>query len=49
MSEQELDGRFDNPETGVSWLIDEFLETHPGVAADVEAERDSFFSRLSNW
>ncbi len=49
MSEQELDGRFDNPETGVSWLIDEFLETHPDVAADVEAERDSFFSRLSNW
>lgn len=49
MSEQKLDGRFDNPETGVSWLIDEFLETHPDVAADVEAERDSFFSRLSNW
>lgn len=49
MSEQELDGRFDSPETGARWLISEFLRTHPDVAADVEAERDSFFSRLSNW
>ncbi|ERH09858.1 MAG: hypothetical protein J07HX64_01621 [halophilic archaeon J07HX64] len=49
MDRQQVDGVFDCPETDTRWLVDGYLDAHPGVAEAVEAERDSFFSRLSNW
>jgi hypothetical protein len=46
---QQVNGVFDCPETDTRWLVEEYLDAHPAVAAEVETERDSFFSRLSNW
>jgi hypothetical protein len=49
IDQQQVDGVFDCPETDTRWLIEAYLDAHPEVAEAVEAERDPFLSRLSNW
>ena len=46
MDEHDLRGLFIYQKTGSLWLIDEYLEAHPGIAEDVEDERGGFFSGL---
>lgn len=37
---------FHYQKTRLWWLVDEYLEAHPGIAEDVEKERRGFLSRL---
>lgn len=46
MEEKGVRGVMRYHRTGSRWLIDEYLEAHPGIAADVEAERRGTLDRV---
>lgn len=46
MEKINVEGVFEYRPTQSQWLIDEYLEVHPGIAEDVEKENQGFFSRL---
>lgn len=49
MESEGVRGVFHYQKTGSWWLIDEYLQAHPSIADDVEAERSGILSRLLPW
>lgn len=41
-------GLFRYPPSGSRWLVDEYLEAHPGIAEDVERERASLIGWVTD-
>ena len=46
MEKYDLPGVFIYQKTGSVWLIDEYLDAHPGIAEDVRRERMSFLQKI---
>ena len=46
MRKHDLPGVFIYQKSGSEWLLEEYLEAHPGIAEDVENENKGFLSRL---
>lgn len=46
MEKHDCQGLFEYSPSGSRWLVEEYLEAHPGIAEDVESERSGFLSGL---
>lgn len=48
METYDVRGLFRYRDTGSRWLVDEYLDSHPGIAADVRRERMTIIQRAAS-